>query len=270
MKFITAIWGEEKSHKTSTALTWPKPIVHFDIDVGGYSRAAWRLETTGIVSKPYIIQVGIEELIGVDKSSATIRFPKRVVGYRECWEQLVTDYIEACRNPEVKTIVFDSATQLWQICHKNELQIKQEIQLSKNPRMADSELRERLQPIEFPNDRMRSLIYTARSYGKYLVLTHYPRDIYVERSTENGTKEVKSGEQEIDGFKETERLVDVVIRNEWKSVTVSGKRTKELVSTITRCGLPGLGTTATGLPLSESSFQGLCSLAESMGAKLED
>jgi hypothetical protein len=265
MSFICAIWAEEKAHKTTVALSWPKPLVHFDIDVGGFARASWRIDLTGIESKSYFIQINIEDILGVDKTAPSIRFPKRVIGYKECWEKIIVDYVNACKRPEVKTIVMDSATQLWQICHKNELQIKQEIQKVKSPQMLDADLREKLQPVEYPNDRMRSLIYTARSYGKNLVLTHYPRDIYVEKIIDGGVKEVKSGKLEIDGFKETERLVDIVLYNKWEQ----RGREQILTTTITKCGLPGLGTLATGLPLPESSYHGLVMLAESMGAKID-
>ena len=31
---IVAIWGSEKTCKTTMALTFPKPLYHFDLDVG--------------------------------------------------------------------------------------------------------------------------------------------------------------------------------------------------------------------------------------------
>ena len=40
---IVAIVGEEGTGKSSMALSFPKKLIHFDIDVGGFSRAAWRL-----------------------------------------------------------------------------------------------------------------------------------------------------------------------------------------------------------------------------------
>ena len=40
---IVADCGDEGTGKTTMALTFPKPLVHFDIDVVGFRRAAWRL-----------------------------------------------------------------------------------------------------------------------------------------------------------------------------------------------------------------------------------
>ena len=255
---IVALWGPEKSWKTTVALSFPRPIVHMDLDVGGFDRAAWRLDTDGIESKSYPTPIQMDKLIGQKKEGVTIRFPKKIVGVKEVWQQIVIDFIEAVNKPEVKTLVLDSSTQLWSICHRGRLQELQEIQVAKSPKISENELRERLQPIEYgePNDRMRSLIYTARSFRKHLVLTHYPRDIYAQRATDRGIQDYKTGDIEPDGFKETQRLVDIVI---WVDTDSKGKATAK----ITRCGLEGLGTMATGLTI-DPSYQGILDLQESM------
>lgn len=253
---IAALWGDEKSWKTTMALTWPRPLAHFDLDVGGFDRAKWRLDTEGITSKSYPLPIQIEKMMGAQTDGVSVRFPKRVIGYKEVWQQIVIDFVEVCKNPEIETIVMDSATQLWSICHTSLLQEKQEIQLSKNPRLPDHELREKLQPVEFPNDRMRSIIYTARSSGKHLVLTHYPKFIYKEKVTDKGIESYKTDEITPDGFKDTQKLVDIVI---WVETGKDG----EVSAKITRCGLEGLGTKATGLAI-EPSYQGILDLQEAM------
>lgn len=253
---IIALWGPEKSWKSTFALSFPKPLHHFDLDVGGFDRAAWRIDTNGITSKSYPLPIQIEKMMGAKGDGITIRFPRKMIGYREVWQQIVIDFVEVCKNSEVKTIVMDSATQLWSICHQSLLQEKQEIQLSKNSKLADHELRERLQPVEFPNDRMRSIIYTARSSGKHLVLTHYPADIYAEKVTATGIESYKTGDIRPDGFKDTQKLVDAVI---W----VELNKNNQVEAKFTKCAIDGLGTTAVGLTI-DPSYQGILDLQESM------
>jgi hypothetical protein len=281
---ICALWGPEKSWKTTMALTFPKPLYHFDLDVGGFDRAAWRLDTNDIESKSYPTPIQLEKLMGQQKEGPTIRFPKRVIGIKEVWQQIVMDFVAAVNRPEIKTIVIDSATQLWTIDHRGYLQELQERQLQKflfdkegkriTNRTEDNfdpnEFRERLQPIEYaePNDRMRTLIYTARSFGKHLVLTHYPRDVYKQRVTDRGIEDYKSGDIEPDGFKDTQKLVDIVIWVETseQDVVINGKKSgKQTVvrATITKCGLEGLGTAAMGLYV-EPSYDGILKLQEAM------
>ena len=114
---IVADCGDEGTGKTTMALTFPKPLVHFDIDVGGFRRAAWRLNAEGIESKSYPKPIQIEKLLGQTGSPSTrVLIPKKVEGMKELWQQIVQDFVNACMNKEVKTIVMDSATLLWNIC----------------------------------------------------------------------------------------------------------------------------------------------------------
>lgn len=276
---IVGIWGPEKSWKSTFALTFPKPLRHFDLDVGGFDRAAWRIPTAEleqVVSKAYPTPIQMEKLMGQVKEGPTIRFPKKVVGVKEVWQQIIIDYVEACQDPNCMTIAFDSATQLWFICHRSYLQELQERQVYRflhnkegvripnrtEEHFPENDFREKLQPIEYaePNDRMRSLIYTARSYGKNLVLTHYPRDVYAQRPTDRGIEEYKTGDVEPDGFKDTRKLVDIEI---WVDTIVKGENAGTSFATITRSGLEGLGTLATGLRI-VPSYQGIIDLQRSM------
>ena len=258
---IIAICGEEKTWKTTMALSFPTPLFHLDLDVGGFDRAKWRIPTDNITSKSYPIPIQIEKLMGAQKQGVSVRFPKKVMGYKEAWQSIVVDFVEACQNPEMKSIVIDSSTQLWLICHTSLLQEKQEIQLSIKPGLHDADLREKLQPIEFPNERMRSLIYTARSCKKNLILTHYPRDIYSQRVTDKGVEEYKTGETTVDGFKDTQKLVDLVV---WLELKQNNKTKKyETHARITKCGLEGLGTEAVGLEV-EPSYEGIVNLQKAM------
>ena len=252
---VAAVWGKEGSGKSSMALTWPRPIRHYDIDVGGYDRAIWRMKEEGITSTSYPIPIQEEKLLGAKTEGVSFRFPRRIVGYKELWQKIVTDYIKDCKDTAVKTIIMDSATQLWTICHQSMLQEKQEIQIANKISVEDPKFREKLQPVEYPNDRMRSLIYAARSYKKNLVLTHYPRNVYKERFDSSGKLvSFKSEDLEPDGFRDTTKLVDIVF---WTYVDAN---TAARAKISIKCGVPGLGMTAVGLELASPTYEGLLQL----------
>ena len=270
---VCAVWGAEGSGKTTFALTFPQPIFHLDLDVGGFARAIWRLDSAKITSKSYPTPIQMEKLMGAKKIGATVRFPRQVIGFKEVWQQIVVDFVAACQDKEINTIVVDSATQLWNIAHTSFLQEKQEIQMAKGITPEDDRFREQLQPVEFPNDRIRSIIYTARSCGKNLVLTHYPRNIYRERATNRGIEKYKTDEIEPDGFRDTRKLVDVVFWV-WADNARPALGTQPATPVMPlvmprakitdKCGLEGMGMSAVGLELPEASYQGLLKLREFM------
>lgn len=275
------IWGAEGSWKTTMALSFPRPIVHFDIDVGGYERAAWNLaDTKDIETKSYAVPIPIDKLKGRQKiqngKEVSIRLPKRVLGYMELWQEIVQDFVEALQRKEVKTIVIDSATKLWEICHTSYLQELQESQIVKDklelPR-DENKLRERLQQVEYgePNRRMDTLAYSNRSYKKNLVFTHYSRPKYIKQlNAKTGEIEsVDSGRIEIDGYKGTRKVVDAVIE---LVLDNKGMVTAQFPSNpeVFKCAIPGLGSTVIGQVLPEPSYQGLVDLREALVGTVEE
>ena len=107
---LTAICGNEGTGKTTMALSYPKPLVHFDIDVGGYRRAAWRIDVTGVTTKSYPMPIQEGKLMGQQPGevSTRVNFPKKVEGMREMWQTIIPDFVEACKDNNIKTIVLDS------------------------------------------------------------------------------------------------------------------------------------------------------------------
>lgn len=262
---VCSICGDEGTGKSTIALSFPPRIEHMDIDVGGFARAAWRLEPkilAGIHSKSYPqLTMQRAKIVGAQVSSASSRLvvPRKVEGMIELWQQIANDFVDHCENKEVKTIIIDSATLLWNIAHKAHLQILQENQKA-NAKGAfpESEYREKLQPWEYgtPNDQMRTILHTARSFGKNLILLHYPTDEYGPIPDKDGNmRDGKTGKTVLDGFKETAKLSDLVA---WTSVSKNGDGKLHSTARITKCGLPGLGLVGVGL--SVGSFEELMNL----------
>lgn len=264
------------------ALTFPKPLFHMELDIGGFERAAWRLppetrilqldaeqslkdiqwDEWDVVTKPYPIPLQLERLIGAQQQGVTIRFPRRMVGYKPLWEKIVVDFVDAVQSPAVKTIVTDSATKEWEICHRSVLQDKQDIQLvSGKIKESDSNFRERLQPVEYPNEKMHSVIYTAKSFGKNLVLIHYPADEYKEKVTDRGVESYTTGNKIPDGFKKTREAATVVIWTYLDKENIPRAKIDDNPLT-KKCSIAGMGVRAIGLELPEPSYQGLMDLQE--------
>jgi len=279
---ITAICGDEGTGKTTMALTFPKPLRHFDIDVGGYRRAIWRLSPEGVESKSYPRPIQVDKLMGAQGSPTTrISIPKKVEGMKELWQDIVTDLVAACQDTALKTIVIDSSTLLWNICHQSHLQELQEKQLANHKKYKpnipfdENDYRERLQPIEYgpANDRMRTILHTARSFSKNLVLVHYPTDEYgTIPDGRGGMTEGKTGAIVIDGFKETKKLVDLVVWTKISSQMVPSNpanpqspkiEEKLAVCKITKCGIEGMGLSAVGLEV-PATYDGIINLKRMM------
>jgi len=303
---VVAIVGEEGTCKTTMGLTFELPLFHFEIDVGGFRRAAWRLEKTNpelrvkrcgvgedlttidfsaydIITKPYPKPLQQNKLMGQltgqgsSPSIRTITQPKKVEGMREMWQTFITDFVYVCGQRTV-TLNFDSSTVLWNIAHNCRLQELQENQeykwkldsATKSVPFPENEYRERLQPIEYgpANDRMRTLLDTARSFGKNLILVHYPTDEYgTVADGKGGVKDGKTGRRVIDGFKETAKLCDLIV---WTSVkdmpNTQGKTIKMPIAKITKCGVEGMGLDAVGqeIPASMEGFINLRNLMMSI------
>ncbi len=296
---VSAIVGEEGSCKTTMALSFPKPMFHFELDMDGFARASWRFvkehpelkvkrcdkdedltqidfSQFDIITKPYPKPLQVNKLKGAltgeAPSARKFQQPKRVEGMKELWQAIVTDFVHAGQQ-DIASIVFDSATKLWNVAHNARLQELQDIQEYKwkkehpNTPMPEDEYRERLQPIEYgqPNDRMTTVMDTGKSFRKNLVLTHYPTDEYgMVPDGKGGLVEGKTGKQVIDGFKHTAKECSLIVWTEVKeSIGQGGKKTKTPVAKITKCGIEGMGLDAVGKEIM-ASFDGIISLRNLM------
>lgn len=254
---IVGIWGNDKSGKTSLALTFPKPLTHFEFDLGGFDRAKWRFanDMGGITRKTYIMPFQVQ------MDGVSFKQSKMVVGMRELYYQFLSDYIGFINDPKQGSGVIDTATLLWEITYLAYLQEKQENQLDTNGNLLPGEgrLRERLLPIEYkePNIRMRGILYQAKAAGKNLILTHHSRDVYkgMINSKTGAVEEVKTGDKERSGFNSLGDSTDLMLHTYLNS---SGFNCKVCEESAPRA--------LVGISLEVPTYQMLVELMESMQA----
>jgi len=135
---------------------------------------------------------------------------------KESYIKFLNDFNNACMDDSVKTIVIDTASQLWEVIRMALLQEKQEAQLKpdgtlKNP---NESLRTNLLQIEYgdANPRMRNILYLARGMKKHLVMVNYSRSEYVSQIGKDGRLEtVTSGKLELAGWGYYYSQCDIVI-----------------------------------------------------------
>ncbi len=212
---IVGIWGNDKTGKTSLALSFPKPIYFMEFDLGGFDRAKYRfkphIESGEITYQKYVVP-----LQGIP-GEVTFRPSKIITGVKEFWYEFLQDYIGFLnRDNGIVTGVIDTGTLLWETICTAYLQEKQELQLdAKGNVIGNKELRTSLMPIEYrePNIRMRGLLYQARVHEKNLILTHHSRDTYASRpNPKTGVfEEVRTDQKERAGFNSLGDSTDLML-----------------------------------------------------------
>lgn len=252
---IVGIEGDDKSGKTTLALTAPRSLWHIDLDVGGFRRASHRFQgIPGISSTPYYLprqavvgqlRQGQQLALG-SKAPSVLRPTQILVGYRELWYKLLSDYADHLEDPSTRTIVFDSFPQVWELCRFGYLQELQE----KNP----GKPRESLIQIEYgePNARMRQLLYAARQMDKNLVLTHYLTEEYQDKLVDGTVKSVVVGIKHA-GWKFLDKEADVVVRTRMQWDTDPDTRAKKLTPYAT-IRINGMALEATGAEMREPTW----------------
>lgn len=289
--WIVALCGEEGTCKTTMALTFPKPLSHLDVDVGGYKRAAWRLDTSEMESHSFpkpLTDADIAKMKGIvttssNTSTRTVAIPKKVEGMKELWQAIIDQIVKDAINPNLKSIVIDSATMHYKIgcdAYLQELQEKQLIRWNSDSRTKgipfdENDYREKLQPIEYGvvYDRLQRIYHTTRSYRKNLILIHYPTDDYGPISdSKGGIVEGKTGKIVMDGYKDTAKFADAVLWLSVKSRMVPSDpdnpksqkiEEKYPVAKFTKCGIVGMGIKALGMEV-PATYEGVTNLKNLM------
>ena len=224
---IFVLWGEDKSCKNTLAMSFPKPLVDLEFDIGGFERACRNLPhlpikdwvEQGLITREKFI---MPFQIGSLDATNIVRPSKIVVGMKELFYEFAGRFIHHLKDPNMKTIFVDTGTLLYEVTCTGYLQEKQEIQLDGNGNLLQNEqrkgLRVSLLPIEYrePYIRMRGFIYQAKAHGKHLVLTHHAADEYGMVKLRDGTLgEGKTGKRVLHGWGQLGDGADVVAHTWW-------------------------------------------------------
>ena len=180
-RLIVQVEGHEKTGKTHFALTAPGPIAYFGLDLGD----------EGVVEK-FLAQG--KEIVTPDDS---VRVPSAIEMHLEgprldaspAWDQLKRAYIAACKSPQIRTIVWDTATETWEL-----------IRLARFGKLSQ------VMPVQYGpvNAEMRGLIRMAYDSDKNFVMLHKMKAEYVN--------DKKTGKFERAGFNDTGYIVQVNLR----------------------------------------------------------
>jgi hypothetical protein len=273
---VLAIEGDDKSGKTSLALSAPGPIYHMDVDVGGYNRASHRFralaESGQIFSKTYhppkvaILNPLRQKLIAGQRAPTILKPSFKLEGWSEAWYEMLQDFADVLEDKIVsksgepfKTIIADSWPMVWDFCTRGFLQ---EVQ-TRNPSANRSSLIE----IEYgePNARMRTMIYAARQMGKNLVCTHQLTEVREERIVNGDIKTVViPGQFKHTGWRHMDKEVDLTVRVEFRDYKPKGSTDPEqrLLIPYGTVRLCGLAVEPTGQELKDPTWGKLVQLVE--------
>ncbi len=222
---IFCLWGEDKSCKNTLALTFPKPLVDMELDIGGFERSCRNLPHLPIKKWYDEGQIRVERfIIPFQMDSADIkavRPTKGIIGMKELFYEFAGKFIGHLRDPEIASIMIDTGTLLYDMTIQGYIQELQEKQLplTSNGMGSDGKpLRTQLLPIEYrePYIRMRGFAYQAKAHNKHLIITHHASDEYGLVPGTGGTLvEGKTGKREMHGWKQWGDSADVIGHTYW-------------------------------------------------------
>jgi hypothetical protein len=166
-RIILSISALEKQGKTHFALTAPGPIAMFSTDIG----------EEGVVGK-FKKKIMILDVARIDEDAAE-KAPLE-------WDKFKKAYNHCLRSKEVRSIVIDTATEIWELL-----------------RMARFGRLTQVMPYQYGpvNAEYRTLIRDAYNFDKNLILIHKMKAQYVN--------DKRTGEWERSGFSDTGFLVQV-------------------------------------------------------------
>jgi hypothetical protein len=188
-RLIVNVEGHNKTGKTNLALTAPGPVVVFNLDLGleGVARKHSRKDHR-IMTKTYSLPA--------DLSSGMAQNQKRA---EVLWDTFKKDFDAVCKNSKVRTIVWDSATEAWELA-----------------RIAEFGKLTQVQPWHYGplNAEFRKVLRAVTDTDKNLIVTHKMTEVYVERKGSDGKRKAEAtGEFRRSGFKDMAYVVQVNLRS---------------------------------------------------------
>jgi len=178
---LVSISAPPKAGKTHLALTFPEPIKVFSFDGG----AKFIAETKFADKKIDICEVTLP-IIETENQAWAL----------EPWRAFLKEYKGDVELGKYNTIVLDTATVVWQMCHQA---------------VTEEREKQKLAEVKYyePNLRMSSLFSRASLAGINLVTIQYITEKYEDNKA--------TGEMKIDGWKRTGGAADLLL--EMESIT---------------------------------------------------
>lgn len=194
-RLIVAIDALEKDGKTRFSLTSPGPIGYMDFDnrsegtieqfLAAGKKIMWRVDDRGN-PKPYQIPA--------DAGATDEKAKQTQDEARAEWKKFEDDFEKLLKNPDVRTIVVDTATEAWEL-----IRLAGFGRLKEIPPHLYSEV----------NSAFRRLIRLARKQTRVnLILVHRLKDEWANEKQGDRLKSYTTGKQVRGGFGETGFLVD--------------------------------------------------------------
>uniref|UniRef100_A0A6M3KYA8 Putative ATPase domain containing protein n=1 Tax=viral metagenome TaxID=1070528 RepID=A0A6M3KYA8_9ZZZZ len=202
---VVSIDGPERSGKSTLALSGPDAVAVIAVDVGA-DLIIRKAKAAGKVVIPY---TGIEvpSISGFSsKKKGEDLYEEIRVDCQEQLEQFKTAYFAALAHPKVKTIVWDTATEMWEL-----------VRLAYFGKLTQVQSHH-YGPV---NGEFRRLIKAAHKAHKNLMLVHKVKPQYVDNKRTNKLERA--------GFSTVGYEVDLVVR------TAFDPDTKEFSLTVENC-----------------------------------
>ena len=176
-------------------------------------------------------------------------------------------------NPEIQTVIWDTAKELYNIITEGHLQEKQEAQLEFSKRKFPEEtdldklaaqtdnFRQQLQPMEYaiPYTRFETVVKLCTTMQKNVVLINHEKDVYRPMVIDGKVVSQPTGEKELDGYRKTLDLTD------WAFISKYDKETRQFGIQIIKSPL---GMEMVGMELTDPSYDKLVSLCKLIGREL--
>jgi hypothetical protein len=207
------VWGEIKTGKTSISLSFPKPLVHFDLDLS-FERAAHRFRHFNI--ERLSVYTALGPILQAHQASGEwpdiivipyavpVKWPGvNIHGMIAMWDAFVGDVEAAYLTPGVASLSVDTGSMVWKIATTAHLE---RVQIN-NPN------RQNLIQIEYsrPNTELKGLYGGSFTHHKNLIITHHVGGVYKDQLTNKGVEQMRVGDT-WDGFSGMGQIVDLVGR----------------------------------------------------------
>jgi hypothetical protein len=261
---IMSLWGDTKTAKTTLAMSFPKPLIHFDFDQG-FRRMAHRIpdNISVVIVAPNETLATKSELSGKlpDIINREYQWPvqwpgQQVTGSDEFWNLLSDELRLVCSIVELRSVLLDTGGLLWNLVGSAELQRKQQAASNRGGS------RENIGEIEYrrPNSDMRAMISGVKTSRKSLCITHHWDDVYQDvmvLDTRTGREKkdtVRTGAKTWQGWKHMAGVVDLTVQ------TYNDKNGNGLVVPHTVIQTCGFTLAAEGETIAEPTFDKILDL----------